>query len=140
MIEYAGRKRPGDKINVTLDRKGNTIVVPVTLKNREGKTTTVKREEKPELASLGFELEEMDAKLLKRLDLEQGVKVKALSNNQLKRTGMREGFIITHIDDIAVKSKAEVDKIIKNKKGGELITFAGIYEDYPREYIYALRM
>ena len=82
----------------------------------------------------------MDAKLLKRLDLEQGVKVKALSNNQLKRTGMREGFIITHIDDIAVKSKAEVDKIIKNKKAGELITFAGIYEDYPREYIYALRM
>lgn len=140
LIEYAGRKRPGDKINVTLDRKGNTIVVPVTLKNREGKTTTVKREEKPELASLGFELEEMDAKLLKRLDLEQGVKVKALSNNKLKRTGMREGFIITHIDDIAVKSKAEVDKIIKNKKGGELITFAGIYEDYPREYIYALRM
>jgi len=140
LIEYVGRKRPGDKINVTVDRKGKTMVIPVTLKNREGNTTTVKREEKPELASLGFELEDVDSKLLKRLDVNQGVKVKSLTNSKLKRTGMREGFIITHIDDVPVKSAKDVDEIIKKKKAGDLITFAGIYEDYPREYIYALRM
>ncbi len=140
LIEYVGRKRPGDKINVTVDRNGKTMVIPVTLKNREGNTTTVKREEKPELASLGFELEDVDSKLLKRLDVNQGVKVKSLTNSKLKRTGMREGFIITHIDDVPVKSAKDVDEIIKKKKAGDLITFAGIYEDYPREYIYALRM
>lgn len=140
LIEYVGRKRPGDKINVTIDRNGKTLVIPVTLKNREGNTTTVKREEKPELASLGFELEDVDSKLLKRLDVNQGVKVKSLTNSKLKRTGMREGFIITHIDDVPVKSAKDVDEIIKKKKAGDLITFAGIYEDYPREYIYALRM
>ncbi len=140
LIEYVGRKRPGDKINVTVDRKGKTMVIPVTLKNREGNTATVKREEKPELASLGFELEDVDSKLLKRLDVNQGVKVKSLTNSKLKRTGMREGFIITHIDDVPVKSAKDVDEIIKKKKAGDLITFAGIYEDYPREYIYALRM
>lgn len=140
LIEYVGRKRPGDKINVTVDRKGKTLVIPVTLKNREGSITTVKREEKPELASLGFELEDVDSKLLKRLDVNQGVKVKSLTNSKLKRTGMREGFIITHIDDVPVKSAKDVDEIIKKKQAGDLITFAGIYEDYPREYIYALRM
>jgi serine protease Do len=140
LIEYVGRKRPGDKINVTVDRNGKTMVIPVTLKNREGNTTTVKREEKPEVASLGLELEDVDSKLLKRLDVNQGVKVKSLTNSKLKRTGMRDGFIITHIDDVPVKSATDVDEIIKKKKAGDLITFAGIYEDYPREYIYALRM
>lgn len=140
LIEYVGRKRPGDKLNVTVNRQGKTIVVPVTLKNREGKTTAVKREEKVEAAALGFELEDVDSKVLKRLDINSGVQVKSLANGKLKRTGMREGFIITHVDDVAVKSVKEVDEIIKKKKAGDLITFAGIYEDYPREYIYALRM
>jgi serine protease Do len=140
LIEYVGRKRPGDKINVTVDRQGKAIVIPVTLKNRDGNTTTVKREEKPEVASLGLELEDVDSKLLKRLDVNQGVKVKSLTNSKLKRTGMRDGFIITHIDDVPVKSAKDVDEIIQKKKAGDLITFAGIYEDYPREYIYALRM
>ncbi|HPW61896.1 MAG TPA: Do family serine endopeptidase [Cyclobacteriaceae bacterium] len=140
LIEYVGRKRPGDKLNVTVNRQGKTIVVPVTLKNREGKTTAVKREEKAEAASLGFELEDVDSKVLKRLDINSGVQVKSLANGKLKRTGMREGFIITHVDDVAVKSAKEVDEIIRKKKAGDLITFAGIYEDYPREYIYALRM
>ncbi len=140
LIEYVGRKRPGDKINVTVDRNGKTVVFPVTLKNRDGKTTTVKPDEKPEVATLGFELEDVDTKVLKRLDLNQGVKVKSLTNSKLKRTGMKDGFIITHIDDTPVKSAKEVDQIITKKKAGDLITFAGIYEDYPREYIYALRM
>lgn len=140
LIEYVGRKRPGDKLNVTVNRQGKTIVVPVTLKNREGKTTAVKREEKAEAAALGYELQDVDSKVLKRLDINSGVQVKSLANGKLKRTGMREGFIITHVDDVAVKSAKEVDEIIRKKKAGDLITFAGIYEDYPREYIYALRM
>jgi Do/DeqQ family serine protease len=139
LIEYIGRKRPGDKVTVTVNRNGKEIVIPVTLKNSEGTTNTVKREEKADVAALGLELEELDSKVLKRLDVTNGVKVKTL-DVKLKRSGMREGFIITHVDDKAVKSTKEVNEIIKKKKSGDLITFAGIYEDYPREYIYALRM
>ncbi|MBN8576275.1 MAG: Do family serine endopeptidase [Cytophagales bacterium] len=139
LIEYIGRKRPGDKVNVTVNRKGKEIEIPVTLKNREGSTAAVKREEKAEAAALGVELEEVDAKVIKRLDVAGGARVKTL-DSKLKRTGMREGFIITHVDDKPVKSTKEVNEILKKKKSGDLITFAGVYEDYPREYIYALRM
>lgn len=139
LIEYIGRKRPGDKVNVTVNRNGKEVVIPVTLKNSEGTTNTVKREEKADVAALGLELEELDSKVLKRLDVASGVKVKEL-DTKLKRSGMREGFIITHVDDKPVKSEKEVDEILKKKKAGDLITFAGLYEDYPREYIYALRM
>lgn len=141
LIEYVGRKRPGDKIEVTVDRKGKMIVVPVTLKNREGKTTTVKREEKSEASSLGWELQDVDSKVLKRLEIAGGVKISSLNNGKIKRfTDIREGFIITHIDDVAVKSVKDVNDVLRKKKAGDLITIAGVYEDYPREYIFALRM
>jgi Do/DeqQ family serine protease len=141
LIEYVGRKRPGDKIEVTVNRQGKAVVIPVTLKSREGKTTTVKKDEKPELASLGWELEEVETKVLKRMEITGGVKVSSLTNGKIKRyTDIREGFIITHIDDVIVKSVKEVDEILKKKKAGDLITIAGVYEDYPREYIFALRM
>jgi len=141
LIEYVGRKRPGDKIEVTVNRKGKIVSVPVTLKNREGSTATVKKDEKPEMASLGWNLEEVDGKVLKRVEISGGVRVSAITNGKIKRyTDIREGFIITHIDDIAVKSVKEVNDILKKKKTGDLITIAGVYEDYPREYIFALRM
>lgn len=141
LIEYVGRKRPGDKIEVAVNRQGKMVVIPVILKSREGKTTAVKRDDKSELASLGWELEEVDAKTLKRMEITGGVKVSALTNGKVKRyTDIREGFIITHIDDAVIKSVKEVDEILKKKKAGDLITIAGVYEDYSREYIFALRM
>lgn len=141
LIEYIGRKRPGDKVSVTVDRKGKKLVIPVTLKNRDGKIGTVKREEKEAISTLGLNLEDIDAKVLKRLELTNGVRVKELENGRVaKYTDMREGFIITHIDGQAVKSAKEVNELLKKKKVGETVMFSGVYEDYPREYIYALRM
>ena len=141
LIEYIGRKRPGDKVNVTVNRKGKIVVVPVTLKNREGKTGTVKREEKDAVAALGLELEDLDTKTLKKLEINAGVKVKSLENGKIARyTEMREGFIITHVNDAEIKSAKELNELLKKKKPGDLVTFSGIYEDYPREYIYAIRM
>jgi Do/DeqQ family serine protease len=140
LIEYIGRKRPGDKVNVTVNRKGKVVAIPVTLKNRDGKVGTVKREEKDATASLGLELEDLDAKTLKKLELNTGVKVKSLENGKIARyTEMRQGFIITHVNDAEVKSAKELNELLKKKKTGDLVTFSGIYEDYPREYIYAIR-
>lgn len=141
LIEYIGRKRPGDKVNVTVNRKGKVLVIPVTLKNKEGNLETVRREEKDAVTSLGIELEDIDAKTLRNLDLTNGVRVKSLGNGKIQRyTDMENGFIITKVDDVAVKTAREINDILKKKKPGEQVTFAGVYEDFPREYIYALRM
>jgi len=86
-------------------------------------------------------LEDVDAKTLKKHDLNGGVKVKSIENGKLARyTDMHEGFIITHVDDTPIKSVKELNEILKNKKAGDLVTFSGIYENHPREYIYAIRM
>lgn len=141
LIEYIGRKRPGDKVVVVVNRKGKEKSIPVTLKNREGSIGTVKREAPDAVSSLGFELEDADPKMLKRLDIPAGVRVKALGNGKVARyTDMREGYVITSIDNKPVRSVKEVNEILKNKKPGELVTFAGVYENFSREYIYAVRM
>lgn len=141
LIEYIGRKRPGDKIAVKVDRKGKIVTVPVVLKNKNGDMSTIRREEKDAVASLGVELDDVDQKILNSLELRNGVRVSKLEKGKLsKYTEMREGFIITHVDDKAVKTAKEVYEILKKKREGDLVTFSGIYEDFPREYIYALRM
>jgi S1-C subfamily serine protease len=141
LIEYIGRRRPGDKVNVTVNRKGKEITIPVELKNRDGNNETVKPEERKGIAALGIELEDIDAKVLKNLDIPGGVRVKDLGNGKLARyTEMRDGFIITNVNDKPVKSVKELNEIFKNKKPGELIILSGTYEDFPREFNYAFRM
>jgi Do/DeqQ family serine protease len=143
LIEYIGRKRPGDKIKVTVDRYGKEMIFPVTLTDREGAAELARRGENSAsgVQSLGINLEDMKSDELKDLDLNHGVRVKDLANGKVARyTDMREGFIITSIDNTPVKSAKEANELLKKKKPGETILFAGVYEDYPREYIYALRM
>jgi Do/DeqQ family serine protease len=141
LTEYIGLRRPGDKVKVVVDRKGKEVTIPVVLTGRDGKQGVIKPEEKAGFAALGFDLEEVDSKVLKKLDLNNGVRVKTLGNGRVARyTEMREGFIITKVDDVPVKSVEEVSQIIKKKKSGELITLSGTYEDFPREFNYALRL
>jgi len=141
LIEYVGRKRPGDKLNVVVNRNGKEVTIPVTLKSREGNTERVKPIEKDAFAALGLELEAVDAKVLKKLDIDNGVRVKALGNGRVARyTEIREGFIITKVNDVAVNSVKEVTELLKKKKSGELIILSGTYEDLPREFNYAFRM
>jgi serine protease Do len=141
LIEYIGRKHPGDKVQVSVNRKGKVVVIPVTLKNRAGTTGPVKREDVAGFASLGLGLEDLDIKTLKGLDLAAGVRVKSLEAGKIQRyTDMHEGFIIAHVNDSPVKTTKELTDFLSKKKAGDLVTFSGIYEDYPREYIYAIRM
>lgn len=141
LIEYIGRRRPGDKVNITVNRKGEELTIPVVLKNREGNIGNIKPEERNSLVALGIELEDIDVKVLKKLDIHSGVRVKELGSGKLARyTEIREGFIITKVNDTPVKSVKEFNIIIKNKKAGELVILSGTYEDLPREFNYALRM
>jgi serine protease Do len=139
LIEYIGRKRPGDRVNVTVNRDGRELTFEVTLKNREGSLTAVKRDESG-LAALGMELEDIDGKVLKKLDIHSGVRVKALGNGKLVReTDIREGFIITRLNDTPVNSVKEFNEILKKKNPGELVILSGTYEDFPKEFNYAFR-
>jgi len=140
LIEYVGRKRPGDKINIIVDRKGKSLTIPVTLRNKDGQYGVIKREEKDAISSLGVEFQDLDSKKLKTLDLDGGVQIKSIESGKIqKETNIHEGFIITHIDDKPVKSTNQLGELLKAKKPGDKVVLAGVYPDMPREYLYAFR-
>jgi Do/DeqQ family serine protease len=140
LIEYIGRHRPGDKVNMIVNRKGNELTIPVVLKSRDGSTGAIRPEERDVVSTLGIQPQSVDPKVLKKLDLDNGVRLR-LGNGRLARyTEMRDGFIVTKVNDVPVKSVKEFTDLMKKKKQGDLVILSGTYEDFPREFNYAFRM
>ena len=130
LIGIVGSKRPGDEVNLTVDRYGKEIKFKVVLKNLKGNTGVIKKERKDVVEVLGIELEDVGEKVLKRLDLDGGVRVTKIKSGKIgSHTDMREGFIITKVDNQVVSKKEDVISILTNRKGGILIE--GVYEDSP---------
>lgn len=138
--EQIARRRPGDKVMITLVRKGETKTLPVTLKNRSGSTEVVRREsseakvEGPQ--ALGLELKEIDAKALKEAGATHGVKVEKITPGIVQeQTDMRPGFIITKVDKKPIKTLKDAKEALKNAKDGVLVE--GVYPDFPGTQYYA---
>ena len=136
LIEYIARKRPGEKVKITLIRNGKTKTVVATLKSKTGEknptisnTVTI-----PELGIKVAPLSDKDKKVVK-----EGIKVVAIGPGPVREyTDMRVGFIITHVNDTKITSIKQFKKIIMNEKGGVLIQ--GKYPDSKREYFYGLKL
>jgi Do/DeqQ family serine protease len=136
LLEYIGRQHPGDKVKVKVDRKGKEMEFLVTLRNQEGMAGLSKKESSEILEILGIELEEIDKKTARQLDIHGGLKITNILPGKLKRqTDVRAGFIITHIDNKQVSSIEQFVSMLENRKDGVMI--AGVYETYPGRYYYA---
>lgn len=122
--EQVGRYRPGDKISVTILRNDAEKIIEVVLKNKEGNTSIIKNEIGN---TLGATLENASDDELNKLGIEAGVKIKELQTGKLKASGVREGFIITSIDNTPMKTVSDVTNYLKEKKGGVLIE--GVYDN-----------
>jgi serine protease Do len=129
--EQVGRYRPGDKINVTVLRNNDEKNFTVTLRNKEGNTNVTKNEVEI-VNSLGAELVPASSQDMQKLGIKGGVKIKELSSGKLRSAGLKEGFIITSIDNKAVNSIDDVSSYLQNKRGGVLIE--GIYPNGMRAY------
>ncbi len=137
LLEQIGRRRPGDEVEVTVNRKGKVITFNVELANQEGSSKLVSRDQQDILDVLGASFEDLDREASKSLGIEGGVKITELHDGLLKnQTDISKGFIITAINSEQVKSANDIRKILKNHKGGVLIQ--GIYENFPGELYFAL--
>jgi Do/DeqQ family serine protease len=134
--EQVSRYHPGDKITVTYVRDKKEKTTSAVLKNKEGNTTYLKKEEVSAIESLGAEFANLSDKEKKDMGLQGGVKVVKLNEGKLSRsTNMKEGFIITKIDNKQVNTVEDLKQALMNKKGGVMIE--GRYPDYPGQYFYA---
>ena len=120
---------PGDKVSITMMRSGKEEIRELTLLAREGAgrgTTEVA------LPTLGAELAPATTAELKALKITNGVKVVRLSGGKLRSIGIREGFIITKVDQQPVTTPEELGKALQKNSGGVLIE--GVYPNGSRAY------
>ncbi len=92
-------KRPGDFVNITLDRDGEFIIKKIKL-GKKIKLILAK--------SFGWELKDLSKKELKAKSIENGVKI---VNSSDSRNDL-SGFIITKINDTKVNNAGDTAKLI----------------------------
>ena len=122
--EKISRYSPGDKIDVWVLRDGKEKKFLVELKNSMGTTDVVS---KNVMDVLGASFTELPDKVKEKLNIDNGVKVTDLQAGKLMRAGVKEGFIITHINRKPVKSAKQIEEMLKDIHGGVYIQ--GIYPD-----------
>jgi serine protease Do len=121
--EQISRYRPGDKINVSVQRENKDVNLTVVLKTLDNTTKLVKKSEmvKTSAVVLGAEFQDIDSDDLTNMRIENGVKIEKLNQGKLAAVGIQAGFIITSIDKKKVHTSQEIKKLLENKSGPVVI-------------------
>jgi S1-C subfamily serine protease len=130
--EQISRYRPGDEVKVLVNRDGDQKELLMTLRNKNGGTSEIKFASEKNLSIFGASFESISATELKKLKIDNGIKVIKLSSGKLASSGIKEGFIITTIDKKPVTTVNDLAAYIENKTGGVLIE--GVYPNGVKGY------
>lgn len=122
---YLRTKRPNDAVKVTYIRNKKQYTTNVKLSKNMVSTVN----------ALGLQLQNLDKEELKKLNIPNGVKIIGTTNSDLAYYGVKDGYIITAINNKKIYSVNDVDNIINNKgfKGSlkiEMINLDGETERY----------
>lgn len=129
--EQVSKFKPGDRVPVTVLRSGRENVMEVTLRGREG-NTMAEAARPATVDGMGAEFRDASAEELKALKLTSGVKVTTVHGGKFRASGIREGFIITRIDEVPMKTPDDVKRALSGKRGGVLVE--GVYPNGMKAY------
>ncbi|MFH0758359.1 MAG: Do family serine endopeptidase [Bacteroidota bacterium] len=128
--EHVSKYRPGEKVTVLIRRSGTVKQFEVVLRNLEGNTEIVKREEV--LAVLGASFAPLSEKEKRTLGIQNGVKVTSVTSGKFAKVGIKEGFVLTLVNKKPVNSVKDIEEILKDTEGGVIIE--GIDKTGSRSY------
>jgi len=121
--EHVSRYRPNDKVTVQVKRNGKLKQIEVILRNLQGKTSYVTPGSSIDI--LGAKFGEVTEAEKSKLGISNGIKVIELKTGKLRAEGIKEGFIITQVNNKIINNSDDLEKIINNTNGGVYIE--GIY-------------
>jgi serine protease Do len=132
--EEIGKMRPGDKVAVTIrDTKGGQEIKEIVLRNKEGLTKLVSKEEIKKNIALGATFEALSKKEKESLKINYGVKIIAITTGKLKALGLSEGIIITKINNEPVESVEQLATKLNDSNRGILLEIMS--ESGKRDYV-----
>ena len=129
--ELLSYKSPGDKISVTYKRNGKIFNKTLTLTNKEG-TTTLLRKEVYTSRTLGADLEKVSKVERDLLNIDHGVRIVKLRPGLINQMGLPEGFIITYINKVPIKDPETLTDILTKIRGR--VFLEGVNKRGEKEY------
>ena len=132
--EEIGRKKPGDKVPVTIrTSKGYESIIEIVLKNKDGNTKLISKEETNKNMALGATFRELSSKEKKELNISNGVKIESLSTGKLKSLGLQSGMTITRINNESVSSVEQLTTKLNSINRGVLLEI--VTENGKKDYV-----
>jgi Do/DeqQ family serine protease len=120
--EEIGKRRPGDKVSLTVRQKdGDIISKELVLRNKDGDTELMSKEEISKNYALGATFIELTDKERKELNISYGVKIKSIATGKLKSIGLQEGIIITKVNNEPIETVAELTEKLSGVNRGILL-------------------
>ena len=114
--EMIGRRRPGERVQVSVNRKGKSMDYALVLRNRDGEAKAVTRDASFASDVLGATLSALSDEDAEDYGVEEGVLVKEVKTGKFQREGIQSGFVITEITinnrTTTVKKPADVVELL----------------------------
>lgn len=120
LIGVVGQYRPGDKVNVKINRKGDIIVKEVTLKNLEGTEEMHKDTDSFYNEVLGIRAQSLPSSLRSELGINYGLKIVEVKDGIFKQKGITNDFIILSVNYQKVSSENDLRKALSNDRNGKI--------------------
>lgn len=124
--EQVAIKRPGDEVKVKLVRDSKEKILTAKLRNEEGTMDIV--ELAAEFRVEGATFVDVSDALKDRLNIDGGVQIKELGSGKWKNVRMKEGFIITGIDNEEIRNVRDLKAYFKEPRTDGIL-IEGVYPD-----------
>ena len=135
MQEEMNKLRPGDKAEVEYYRDNKLRHTTVTFKNDQGNTKMTKQSD---VMTLGCAFTELSKAEKDDLAISKGLKVVGIKAGKFKNAGIRDGFIITDINNIPVDSRDDVEniynQIMRSGDSDKVMFITGFYPTGKKVY------
>ena len=113
--ENIGQYRPGDKVDVEVNRNGHHHHYELTLLNEAGNVDLVKNGEAFYNSTFGLMLQPINQNDMSRLNIRNGLKIVEIREGRFMNSGVPVDFIITKVNGYAVNSKTDLEKALKTR-------------------------
>lgn len=114
--ESVGQFRPGDKVDVEVNRNGKHQHYNLTLLNEAGNVDVVKKGESFFNSELGLMLQPINQNDKSRLGIDNGLKITEIRQGRFMGSGINEGFVITTVNGDPVNSQQDLENALNSNR------------------------
>lgn len=129
--DMVARHRPGDKIEVTFKRDGKFKTVTAKLKSPDNEIRIVRKDDSYSVE--GASLRNATEEEYKKYEVAGGVIVEDIENGKWKDAGIKDGFLITSINNRPIRDVNELRTLLRSSSGDGVL-IKGKYPDGKEAY------